>query len=56
MSELSVPPFPPYVLLETTRLCNARCGHCPNQEISKAQPFIADALFDKIMADVNGNE
>jgi len=55
MTVQSVPLFPPYIMLETTRLCNARCGHCPNKTIDKSQPFLSDALFEKIAAEIGRN-
>jgi len=52
MSGIVLPSFPPYFMLETTRLCNAKCVHCPNKGIEKTTPFLSDALFEKIAVEL----
>jgi len=45
--------FPKYFQVETIRLCNARCPFCSVDQWDKSHPFMADALYDKIVAEMS---
>lgn len=44
--------FPRFLQVETTRLCNARCPFCPVDVWDKSVPFMTEALFDKLVAEM----
>jgi len=52
---LMVPPFPNFFTIETVKLCNSRCVFCSINEWPKHTPFMADALFDKILMEISAN-
>jgi radical SAM protein with 4Fe4S-binding SPASM domain len=44
--------FPRFFQIETTRLCNARCPFCAIDQWDKSVPMMADALWEKIAAEL----
>jgi len=44
--------FPRFFQIETTRLCNARCPFCAIDQWDKSTPMMADALWEKIAAEL----
>jgi len=44
--------FPRFFQIETTRLCNARCPFCAIDKWDKSTPFMADGLWEKILAEL----
>ncbi len=46
--------FPPYIQLETSFVCNARCNMCVVHKADRAA-FMTDVLFEKILAELKDN-
>jgi len=40
--------FPRFLLVETVKVCNARCPFCAVEQWDRSVPFMSDELFDKI--------
>ncbi len=45
--------FPPYIQIETSFACNARCNMCVVHKAERAA-FMSDELYDKILAELSG--
>lgn len=47
-------PWPSVILIENTNCCNAQCGMCPRDTLTRKRGFMEFGLFEKIMKELSG--